>query len=522
MLCSVDTCVRLWRIPDSNPVLTLNFPIPQIRTATFSKDGRNLIVAGNIPSIYVTNIYTGETKIVETNVKEVNAVAVSLDGTKFACGSSAGNVRVYDMDTLTLIGGHNAHRAPVTTIAFSPSGKAVLAGDTKGKISTASFTKPAMLKGWTSEYGPVHCIANTSESSFCAIASGNKIRVYDFNRMKIHATFDCGEVSVIRFSPVNAALMVGISGTDLMYFNVKDKVQIDAKETYADKVCGFDWQGIEGGTDMHLAIALKNGELFATRARELQHHMVLNDDPADQIVSLFFQPVEVAETPKFFPIPSATSTAAEKQEPKPMLKQKHPVVKTPKQAPGEKKVQTRPKPEPSVEPKPEVVRETPQEEKVNEIPKPELAEDPPVEVEKPKSPSPRRHKPQSPFDHQKKPASPKASPKQSPKASPKREPETHATPKRTPPPQQKPPAKSPVTMAPKLISSESELDTSVDLSRLSPANREVVKVILASITDQTERVKEEFNEHINTVHLDLLCRLRQLSDAVETLKKNVK
>jgi hypothetical protein len=63
-----------------------------------------------------------------------------------------------------------------------------------------------------------------------------------------------------------------------------------------------------------------------------------------------------------------------------------------------------------------------------------------------------------------------------------------------------------------------DLLDSVDLTRLSPDNRELVRVIAMNIADTTEQLKEEFTQHINAVHLDLLCRIRQLTEKIERIK----
>jgi hypothetical protein len=442
MLCTAGSSVRLWSIPHSIPTLTLNLPLPLVHSVAFSPDGTLLLTTGNSPTVYITDLVSGEINAIETDCETISASSFSPDGEKWAIGSPTGRIRVFSTITMTRIGGHKAHKASVTCIAFTPNSDAVLGGDTANKISTAAFTKAEMLRLWRTAWGPVHCIvpspyydSNNRENDLLAIGSGDCLRLYQGKSDPKIIAFDCGEVSIIRFSPANKAEIGFTVGSTLIWLNVEEGTEIERIQ-FSDKIVGFDWRSLGSGKIIDIVIALSNGELFGLNSSDLDHRTILCSDPRDLILTLKFQPNAIKISQRLLP----------------------------------------------------------QKKKSKALTDLETAE----RNEMPKRESPRKTEKKVFF--------------QSPTLV------NHDSPRRAVPPPPPDPFPPPRSRSPPPQPKDVDLLEDVDLSHLSPENRDLVRAIAININETAEQLKEEFTQHINAVHLDLLCRIRQLADRLEKSK----
>ena len=141
---------------------------------------------------------------------------------------------------------------------------------------------------------------------------------------------------------------------------------------------------------------------------------------------------------------------------------------------------------------------------------------------KPRLPSPLKNKdtPKSPKRNTGSPKEP-SSPKQKHNLSTQKHQQTNS--QSSPPrPQLQP---SLPANAPHIIHQEDESDDDdIDLSKVPAESREIVKVICNYMKEMNETTKEELHQHLNTIHLDLLCRIRELEDKINMLMqiKNLK
>jgi hypothetical protein len=463
--------------------MTLNFSLDTIQGTAFSPDGKILIVVGNSPSVFVTDLSLGKTKVVDTDLKAISAVAFSPDGSKWAIGGSNGRVRVYTTSTMTRAGGHIAHKAPITSVAFTPSGDAVLGGDSAGKLSSASFSKASMLHLWRSAYGPIHCIVPSPWANLIAVGSGDSLRLYEPGRNPKISAFGCGHVSIIRFSPVNRAFIALVVGAELVWFDMEQDKEF-ARNQFSEKILGFDWRASGDRPNLDLVIALENGELFSLNPTDLDHHSILADE-SERIIALQFQPAPIELSPQLLPARPPARKEAPPSDPEPI-----PAAKAPKAKPVRKD-------DNGDEP----------------IRKPPTDPDLPDLTVGPQRPSAPTKEPAIPTVDDAEP-----SPRQPLSISPRQDirplplPDVRPSP---PPPiagfhlERSPEAAAPI-----------ELD--MDLSHLSPENRELIQIVAANIAEAKEQLLEEMTRHLNSIHLDLLCRFRQISDKIDHLKRTQK
>ena len=89
-----------------------------------------------------------------TNAKFVQAVAVSRDGARVACGAADGTVAVFDVPSRTFLHRLEGHSAPVRCVAFSPDGKTLYTACDDGHCHAYDVEHKSLLdalpghKGW--------------------------------------------------------------------------------------------------------------------------------------------------------------------------------------------------------------------------------------------------------------------------------------------------------------------------------------------------------------------------------------
>lgn len=142
---------------------------------------------------------------------------------------------------------------------------------------------------------------------------------------------------------------------------------------------------------------------------------------------------------------------------------------------------------------------------------------------KPKLPSPLKNNKDTPKSPKRNTGSPKepSSPKQKHNLSVQKQQQANAQSS----PLRPPPQTSLPTNAPHIIHQDDESDDEeIDLSKVPAESREIVKAICYYMKEMNETTKEELHQHLNTIHLDLLCRIRELDDKVNMLmqKMNIK
>jgi len=89
-----------------------------------------------------------------TNAKFVQAVAVSRDGARVACGAADGTVAVFDAASRAFLHRLEGHSAPVRCVAFSPDGKTLYTACDDGHCHAYDVEHKSLLdalpghKGW--------------------------------------------------------------------------------------------------------------------------------------------------------------------------------------------------------------------------------------------------------------------------------------------------------------------------------------------------------------------------------------
>ena len=128
-----DGEIRLWDVATGTTTHDLEGHSKRVLSMVFSRDGAALAAGSRDDFVSVWDLETGLTTATH-NARWPNCVAFSPDRTMFATGTNEDLVRLYDMSTGEIIAIFEGHNNYVSSVQFTPNGRALASGSYDGTI----------------------------------------------------------------------------------------------------------------------------------------------------------------------------------------------------------------------------------------------------------------------------------------------------------------------------------------------------------------------------------------------------
>ena len=123
-----------------------------------------------------------------TNATFVQAVAVSRDGTRVACGAADGTVAVFDAASRTFLHRLEGHSAPVRCVAFSPDGKTLYTACDDGHCHAYAAADKSLLDALPGHKGWVLGVAAASDGNGVATCGADAaVKLWDVRAARENA-----------------------------------------------------------------------------------------------------------------------------------------------------------------------------------------------------------------------------------------------------------------------------------------------------------------------------------------------
>ena len=123
-----------------------------------------------------------------TNAKFVQAVAVSRDGARVACGAADGTVAVFDVLRNTFLHRLEGHSAPVRCVAFSPDGKTLYTACDDGHCHAYDVEHKSLLDALPGHRGWVLGVAAAGDGNAVATCGADAaVKLWDVRAARENA-----------------------------------------------------------------------------------------------------------------------------------------------------------------------------------------------------------------------------------------------------------------------------------------------------------------------------------------------
>ena len=224
--------VMLWNVASRGVIATLEEPgdFDEATSLAFSPDGTTLAAGTWHSRILLWDVATREAFTLDGTRFEVHSLAFSPDGTTLAAGFATlweedGMVQLWNVGrtpevVATLEGESSQFADGVGSVAFSPDGRLLAAGDRAGRILLWDVGREEVIATLKEEFADIAVafspdgrLVATGTSPLGQSAWGGRVRLWDVATRKAVATLELasiGDVSSVSFSPDGTTLAAGL------------------------------------------------------------------------------------------------------------------------------------------------------------------------------------------------------------------------------------------------------------------------------------------------------------------------
>ncbi|MHB8779413.1 MAG: WD40 domain-containing protein [Anaerolineales bacterium] len=182
---SDDDTIRIWKTADGETILILNKDTQGVRAVALSPDGQLVAAALEDMTVHVWRVANGELLYTLIGHESwVRCLAFSPDGALLASGSFDKTVRLWNVSDGRLLHTLEGHTASVLGVAFSPDGSTVASGSVDETVRLWQVADGSPIRVLYGHTDFVYTVAFSPDGK--TLASGgadNAVRVWDLEKL---------------------------------------------------------------------------------------------------------------------------------------------------------------------------------------------------------------------------------------------------------------------------------------------------------------------------------------------------
>ncbi len=230
--------IAYWRLNDSKRLRHFNGHQSGISALTFSPDGSQFLSASHDKTAILWQVETGEQLYtIKKHQDIISDIVYSPDGEFFATASADKTVRLWQIEEaggwrklarqaakITLKQTLAAHRAPVTSITYSPDGNAIVTASADKAVRVWQTDNGRLLHEFTPHQTPLVSIDIASNGHTVAIASEEKISFWSLAEQQVTQTIEghLGSLNSLSISPNNQQMATAVHNQVYLWYQHQD------------------------------------------------------------------------------------------------------------------------------------------------------------------------------------------------------------------------------------------------------------------------------------------------------------
>lgn len=218
-----DGVIKLWDTESKQERFVMSHPEESaVWSMGFSPDNRSLITSRWLGEVKIWDLSTMTvTRTFGDSSSGVIALAISPDGKRITTGNNDGSVTIWDTTTGKLLNTLRGHSERIITISISPDGQFLATGSSDHTVRIWDFDTGEKIKTINAHSDEVASVAFSPDGKYLATAGEKTVKIWDLATMgEFKILTHPASVAMVSYSPDGKTLAVATSDGTIRLWDI--------------------------------------------------------------------------------------------------------------------------------------------------------------------------------------------------------------------------------------------------------------------------------------------------------------